>query len=150
MKRVYLAILFITISAFTISGTLTNFSGNDFTEAQNNVKAYTQQTEQYFEAGFVSLFGTAQRLVSTVRNFTDFLTGLTSTALNPLIEFSILNLEDPTVVCVDYDDLPLIQKINYESRRAFYNLFNSPNLDIEAYYLMTQIERYPEYLQVCV
>ena len=146
MKRVYLAILFITISAFAVSGTLTNFSGNDFNEAQNNVKAYTQQTEQYFETGFIGIFGTAQNLVNTVRTVTDFLVTITS----PLTDFSILDLEDPTVVCVDYDDLPLIQKINYESRRAFYNLFNSPNLDIEAYYLMTQIERYPEYLQVCV
>ena len=146
MKRVYLAILFITISAFAVSGTLTNYSGNDFNEAQDNVKAYTQQTEQHFEAGFITLFGTAERLVTTVRTVTDFLVTITS----PLTDFSILNLEDPTVVCVDYDDLPLIQKINYESRRAFYNLFNSPNLDIEAYYLMTQIERYPEYLQVCV
>jgi len=146
MKRVYLAILFVTISAFTISGTLTNFSGNDFIQAQNNVKAYTQQTEQYFETGFTTLFGTAERLVTTIRSFTDFLVFISS----PLTEFSILNLQDPTIVCVDYDDLPLIQKINYESRRAFYNLFNSPNLDIEAYYLMTQIERYPEYLQVCV
>jgi hypothetical protein len=146
MKRVYLAILFITISAFAVSGTLTNYSGNDFNEAQDNVKAYTQQTEQHFEAGFITLFGTAERLVTTVRTVTDFLVTITS----PLTDFSILNLEDPTVVCVDYDDLPLIQKINYESRRAFYNLFNSPNLDIEDYYLMTQIERYPEYLQVCV
>jgi len=146
MKRVYLAILFVTISAFVVSGTLTNFSGNDFTEAQNNVKAYTQQTEQYFEAGFITLFGTAERLVTTVRTVTDFLVTITS----PLTNFSILDLQDPTIVCVDYQDLPLIQKINYESRRAFYNLFNSPNLDIEAYYLMTQIERYPEYLQVCV
>jgi hypothetical protein len=145
MKRVYLAILFITISAFAVSGTLTNYSGNDFNEAQNNVKAYTQQTEQYFETGFIQIFGTAQNLVNTVRTVTDFLVTITS----PLTDFSILDLEDPTVVCVDYDDLPLIQKINYESRRAFYNLFNSPNLDIEAYYLMTQIERYPEYLQVC-
>jgi len=150
MKRVYLAILFITISAFAVSGTLTNYSGNDFNEAQNNVKAYTQQTEQYFETGFTTIFGTAQNLVNTMRSFTDFLTGLTTSALNPLVDFSILNLEDPTVVCIEYQDLPLIQKINYESRRAFYNLFNSPNLDIEAYYLMTQIERYPEYLQVCV
>jgi hypothetical protein len=146
MKRVYLAILFITISAFAVSGTLTNFSGNDFNEAQNNVKAYTQQTEQYFETGFIGIFGTAQNLVNTVRTVTDFLVTITS----PLTDFSILDLEDPTVVCLDYEDLPLIQKINYESRRAFYNLFNSPNLDIEAYYLMTQIERYPEYLQVCV
>lgn len=149
MKRVFLAILFVTLTAFTVSGTLTNYSGNDFNAAQNNVRAYTQQTEQYFEAGFVSIFGTAQNLVNTIRSFTDFLTALTSTALDPLVNFSILNLEDPTIVCVDYDDLPLIQNINYESRRAFYNLFNTPNLDIEAYYLMTQIERYPEYLQVC-
>jgi hypothetical protein len=146
MKRVYLAILFITISAFAVSGTLTNYSGNDFNEAQDNVKAYTQQTEQYFETGFIRIFGTAQNLVTTVRTVTDFLVNITS----PLTDFSILDLEDPTVVCVDYQDLPLIQKINYESRRAFYNLFNSPNLDIEPYYLMTQIERYPEYLQVCV
>jgi hypothetical protein len=145
MKRVYLAILFVTISAFVVSGTLTNFSGNDFTEAQNNVKAYTQQTDQYFEVGFTTIFGTAQNLVNTIRTVTDFLVTITT----PLTDFSILNLEDPTIVCVDYDDLPLIQKINYESRRAFYNLFNNPNLDIEAYYLMTQIERYPEYLQVC-
>jgi hypothetical protein len=146
MKRVYIAILFVTLTSFVVSGSLTNFTGNDFTEAQNNVMEYTQQTEQYFEAGFTTLFGTAERLVSTIRSFTDFLVFISS----PLTEFSILNLQDPTVVCVDYDDLPLIQKINYESRRAFYNLLNSPNLDIQDYYLMTQIERYPEYLQVCV
>jgi hypothetical protein len=147
MKRVYIAILFVTLTAFTISGTLTTFTGNDFNQSVNNVKAYTEQSEQYFEQGLITLFGTAETVVTTVRGVTDFITRV----ITPLENYSILNLPDPTIVCIDYDDLPLIQQINLQSRRAFYNLFNSPNLTIEEYYLFTQIQRFGEaYNQVCV
>ncbi len=152
MKRVFLAILFVTLSAFTISGTLTNFSGNDFTEAQNNVKAYTQQTEQHFEDGFTTIFGTAQTLVTNIRNITEFWVNLTTVITSPLVNYNILDLPDPTVVCRPYDDLPLIQIINYTSALWWYNLWNDPNLEnTEAYHNYLQIQRYGEaYVTVCL
>jgi len=146
MAKIYLAILFVTMTAFILNGTVTNFSGTDFDDSVENVLAYTQQSEALFEQGFTTIFGTAQTLVTTVRGVTDFITRI----ITPLENYSILNLPDPTIVCIDYDDLPLIQQINLQSRRAFYNLFNSPNLTIEQYYLFTQIQRFGEaYNQVC-
>lgn len=151
MIKVYLAMLFVTMTAFILNGTVTDFSGTDFDDSVDNVLAYTQQSEALFEQGFTTIFGTAETLVTNIRNITEFWVNLTTQVLEPLVDYDILDLQDPTVVCRPYDELPFTQIVNYTSSLWWHNLWNEPNIEnTEDYHNYLQVLRYGEqYNEVC-
>jgi hypothetical protein len=151
MAKIYLAMLFVTMTAFILNGTVTDFSGTDFDDSVENVLSYTQESEALFIQGFTTIFGTAETLVTNIRNITEFWVNLTTQVLEPLVDYDILDLPDPTVVCRPYDELPLTQIINYTSALWWYNLWNEPNIEnTEDYHNYLQVQRYGEaYNSVC-
>jgi hypothetical protein len=89
----------------------------------------------------VQLFGTlVSQLIALIEWFYD-----------PVANYNITDIEDPTIICTTYDDLSSIEQINLQSRRFFHNLLNEPDLNIEEYYIYTLQQRYgtEEYNQVC-
>jgi amino acid permease len=151
MAKIYLAILFITMTAFIINGTVTDFSGTDFDDSVNNVLAYTTQAEQLFEQGFIAIFNTADTLVSSVNSFTSFLVGLTNpTFINPIAPTPEQIEQTTNIICTPYNEQNIIIQGTYQTRRAIYNLFNSPNLTIEQFYSLDRgLEFGIDWVQVC-
>lgn len=131
MVKIYLAILFIAMTTFIINGTVTDFTGYDFDESADNVKAYTEQGEALFEAGFVTLFLTAETLVNTIDNITSFWLEFTSSS--PF--FGTTPEEAVELVCTPYSELNFIQQTVYITRTAIFNLFNE-NLTVEQFYAL--------------
>jgi hypothetical protein len=152
MTKVFLAVLFITMTAFIINGTTTNNSPNDIQGSINNVKEYQAQSEQLFEQGFTTLINTADALVTSINGFTSFLVGLVdgSRLFNPFNPTQQQIEDTINVICTPYEQLNVFQQSVYQTRLWLYNLFNSPNLTIEQFYVLDRgLEFGIDWNQVC-
>lgn len=95
---------------------------------------------------------TAEFVVTNIGRILNALLGFINFFYTPLLDFDPTNLQDPTVICLPYEDVGLIQNINYTSSRLWYNLWNTPTLDTnEDYHNYLQVQRYGEvYNEICV
>jgi hypothetical protein len=117
MTKVFLAVLFITMTAFIINGTATNNSPNDIQGSINNVKEYQAQSEQLFEQGFTTLINTADALVTSVNGFTSFLVGLVADVPQQLTQEQLQQAINE--MCTPYEQLNIFQQGVYNTRLWF-------------------------------
>lgn len=94
---------------------------------------------------------TVEFVVTNIGRILNSLLGFINFFYTPLLEFDPTTLNDPTTICIAYEDVGIIQNINYTSSRLWYNLWNTPTLETnEDYHNYLQVQRYGEvYNEIC-
>ena len=152
MTKAFLAILFITMTAFIINGTVTNNSPTNIQDSIDNVKAYQQESEQLFQAGFSNIVNTAQAMVNSINDFTNFLVTISQRLTFERIEQELTPeqlQETINEMCTPFETLNIFQQGVYQTRLWVYNLFND-NLTMEEYYpIIRSFEYQLDWNEVC-
>jgi hypothetical protein len=94
---------------------------------------------------------TAEFVVTNIGRILNALLGFINFFYTPLNDYDPYTLDDPTTICIPYEDVGLIQNINYTSSRLWYNFVNNQNLETnEDYHNYLQVQRYGEvYNEIC-
>jgi hypothetical protein len=152
MTKAFLAILFITMTAFIINGTVTNNTPTNMQDSINNVKSYQQESEQLFQVGFSNIVNTAQAMVNSINDFTAFLVTISQRLTFERIEQTLTpeQLQEAiNEMCTPFETLNIFQQGVYQTRLLIYNLFND-NLTMEQYYpIIRSFEYQLDWNEVC-
>jgi hypothetical protein len=94
---------------------------------------------------------TAEFLVTNIGRILNAILGFINFFYTPLLEYDVNELSDPTVICIPYSEVGVIQNINYTSSRLWYNLWNTPTIETnEEYHNYIQVQRYGTiYTEIC-